>query len=182
MSPVSAALLMAALLAVGLVAYLYAAHTVRGAERKVSVETLEAVARQLQGGGVTLPGGAYLEERQVTLWIDEVPVSVKLARVVLPGCRGLTIDPSRYNASLAPWGNGTACGVESKVAVTVSSSVAVVEYYTPNSTGLYHSLNITSEKLRLVAWASTISTPWGNVSLGRPVEVVVVEKVVGGGP
>ena len=180
MSPVSVALLMAALLAVGLVAYLYAAHAIHGSERKVSVETLEAVARQLQGGGVTLPGGAYLEERQATLWIDEVPVSVSLARVVLPGCRGLTIDPSRYNASLAPWGNGTACGVESKVAVTVSSGVAVVEYYTPNSTGLFHTLTASPGRREMVVWASTISTPWGNVSLGSPVEVVVVEREVGG--
>ncbi|GEM_PF-2889015 len=182
MSPVSLAVLLAALLAAGLLGYTYYTSTVSGAERRVTVATLERLADMLASGGASLPGGLRLEAYNATLRIDGIPIGVRLARITLPGCHGVRVDPARYGAALAPWGNGTACGLASTIRVAERGGVVVVEYYTPSTTGLYGSLNVTSSRVRLTVWATSISTPWGNVSLGRPVEVVVLERVVGGGP
>ena len=174
MSPTSVALLMAALLAVGLVAYLYAAHTIKGAEKRITVETLEQLAKAVESGGAALPRKASLENVDSWIMLGPRRYSVELARLAFRDCH-VYLEP-RGRDSLEAWGNWTSCGLAS----TPVFKGGIIEFYTANATGEVGAVKVSGNRTVLVAWVDSVETPWWSVRFGGPVRIVVVEKVLTG--
>ncbi len=178
MSPLSLALLLLVVSAATAVVYVYSMRLIHASERPYTVEDLEETSSRISQGGASVEGGIYVEMFPAEMRLGPRKYVLRLVRITVQGCRGLTLNPSAFNSTLAPWGNGTFCGLSSRISLKNMGDIVIAEYYTANFTGQASCIETSTNKTILDAWAVDVTTPWQKFVSEKPTRVVLISHVI----